>query len=266
MIIDTHCHLDIKDYDNLEEVIKNMEGNYMIASGYNLESNKHVIELVNKYDNIFGTIGLHPSDVTEDYESDLLFIESNINNPKIVGVGEIGLDYYWEKDNKELQKEVFIKQIELARKYNKTIVIHSREAILDTYNILNKYLGNNKAVLHCYSSNIEMAKRFKKFNIKFGIGGVLTFKNSSKLKEVVKELDLSDLLLETDSPYLTPEPYRGKKNEPSYTKYVAEAIAKIKEVEYEKVLEITTQNAITIWLEYIDMLKFRWYVRGELWS
>lgn len=245
MIIDTHCHLDIKDYDNLEEVIKNMEGNYMIASGYNLESNKHVIELVNKYDNIFGTIGLHPSDVTEDYESDLLFIESNINNPKIVGVGEIGLDYYWEKDNKELQKELFIKQIELARKYNKTIVIHSREAILDTYNILDEYLGNNKAVLHCYSSNIEMAKRFKKFNIKFGIGGVLTFKNSSKLKEVVKELDLSDLLLETDSPYLTPEPYRGKKNEPSYTKYVAEAIAKIKEVEYEEVLEITTQNAIS---------------------
>lgn len=245
MIIDTHCHLDIKDYDNLEEVIKNMEGNYMIASGYNLESNKHVIELVNKYDNIFGTIGLHPSDVTEDYESDLLFIESNINNPKIVGVGEIGLDYYWEKDNKELQKEVFIKQIELAKKYNKTIVIHSREAILDTYNILDEYLGNNKAVLHCYSSNIEMAKRFKRFNIKFGIGGVLTFKNSSKLKEVVKELDLSDLLLETDSPYLTPEPYRGKKNEPSYTKYVAEAIAKIKEVEYEKVLEITTQNAIS---------------------
>ena len=245
MIIDTHCHLDIKDYDNLEEVIKNMEGNYMIASGYNLESNKHVIELVNKYDNIFGTIGLHPSDVTEDYESDLLFIESNINNPKIVGVGEIGLDYYWEKDNKELQKEVFIKQIELARKYNKTIVIHSREAILDTYNILDEYLGNNKAVLHCYSSNIEMAKRFKKFNIKFGIGGVLTFKNSSKLKEVVKELDLSDLLLETDSPYLTPEPYRGKKNEPSYTKNVAEAISKIKEVEYEKVLEITTKNAIS---------------------
>ena len=245
MIIDTHCHLDIKDYDNLEEVIKNMEGNYMIASGYNLESNKHVIELVNKYDNIFGTIGLHPSDVTEDYESDLLFIESNINNPKIVGVGEIGLDYYWEKNNKELQKEVFIKQIELARKYNKTIVIHSREAILDTYNILDEYLGNNKAVLHCYSSNIEMAKRFKKFNIKFGIGGVLTFKNSSKLKEVVKELDLSDLLLETDSPYLTPEPYRGKKNEPSYTKYVAEAISKIKEVEYEKVLEITTKNAIS---------------------
>lgn len=245
MIIDTHCHLDIKDYDNLEEVIKNMDGNYMIASGYNLESNKHVIELINKYDNIFGTIGLHPSDVTEDYESDLLFIESNINNPKIVGVGEIGLDYYWEKDNKELQKEVFIKQIELARKYNKTIVIHSREAILDTYNILDEHLGNNKAVLHCYSSNIEMAKRFKKFNIKFGIGGVLTFKNSSKLKEVVKELDLSDLLLETDSPYLTPEPYRGKKNEPSYTKYVAEAIAKIKEVEYEKVLEITNQNAIS---------------------
>lgn len=245
MMIDTHCHLDIKDYENLEEVIKNMKSNYMIASGYNLESNKHVIELINKYDNIFGTIGLHPSDVTDNYNLDLAFIEENINNPKIVGIGEIGLDYYWEKDKKELQKEAFIKQIKLAKKYNKTIVIHSREAIMDTYNILEEYLGDNKAVLHCYSSNIDMAKRFKKFNIKFGIGGVLTFKNSAKLKEVVKELDLTDLLLETDSPYLTPEPYRGKKNQPCYIKYVADEIAKIKELETEKVLEITTQNAIS---------------------
>ena len=245
MMIDTHCHLDIKDYENLEEVIKNMEGNYMIASGYNLESNKHVIELINKYDNIFGTIGLHPSDVTDNYNLDLAFIEENINNPKIVGLGEIGLDYYWEKDKKELQKEAFIKQIKLAKKYNKTIVIHSREAIMDTYNILEEYLGDNKAVLHCYSSNIDMAKRFKKFNIKFGIGGVLTFKNSAKLKEVVKEVDLTDLLLETDSPYLTPEPYRGKKNQPCYIKYVADEIAKIKDIETEKVLEITTQNAIS---------------------
>ena len=245
MMIDTHCHLDIKDYENLEEVIKNMKGNYMIASGYNLESNKHVIELINKYDNIFGTIGLHPSDVTDNYNLDLAFIEENINNPKIVGIGEIGLDYYWEKDKKELQKEAFIKQIKLAKKYNKTIVIHSREAIMDTYNILEEYLGDNKAVLHCYSSNIDMAKRFKKFNIKFGIGGVLTFKNSAKLKEVVKELDLTDLLLETDSPYLTPEPYRGKKNQPCYVKYVVDEIAKIKDLETEKVLEITTQNAIS---------------------
>ena len=245
MMIDTHCHLDIKDYENLEEVIKNMKGNYMIASGYNLESNKHVIELINKYDNIFGTIGLHPSDVTDNYNLDLAFIEENINNPKIVGIGEIGLDYYWEKDKKELQKEAFIKQIKLAKKYNKTIVIHSREAIMDTYNILEEYLGDNKAVLHCYSSNIDMAKRFKKFNIKFGIGGVLTFKNSAKLKEVVKELDLTDLLLETDSPYLTPEPYRGKKNQPCYIKYVVDEIAKIKDLETEKVLEITTQNAIS---------------------
>ena len=217
----------------------------MIASGYNLESNKHVIELINKYDNIFGTIGLHPSDVTDNYNLDLAFIEENINNPKIVGLGEIGLDYYWEKDKKELQKEAFIKQIKLAKKYNKTIVIHSREAIMDTYNILEEYLGDNKAVLHCYSSNIDMAKRFKKFNIKFGIGGVLTFKNSAKLKEVVKEVDLTDLLLETDSPYLTPEPYRGKKNQPCYIKYVADEIAKIKDIETEKVLEITTQNAIS---------------------
>lgn len=244
-MIDTHCHLDEKDYSNIEEVVKRMDGNYMIVSGYNHESNMHVIDLISKYDNIYGTIGLHPSDVTESYMEELKYIEDNINNSKIVGIGEIGLDYYWEKDKKELQKSAFISQIKLAKKYNKTIVIHSREAIEDTFNILNEYLGSNKAVLHCYSSNIEMAKKFQKFNIKFGIGGVVTFKNSVKLKEVVKEMDIQYLLLETDSPYLTPEPYRGQKNEPCNIKYVAEEIAKIKSIDYETVLKETTFNAIS---------------------
>mgnify|MGYP003307933840 CR=1 FL=1 len=172
----------------------------------------------------------------------LKFIEENINNPKIVGIGEIGLDYYWVKDNKDKQIDLFIKQIELANKYNKTIVIHSRDAINDTYNILKEHL-KTKAVMHCYSSSLEMAKKFIDLGIKLGIGGVLTFKNSKTLKEVVENIDIKNILLETDSPYLTPEPYRGKKNEPYNVLYVAKKIAEIKNIELEEVLEITSKTA-----------------------
>lgn len=244
MMIDTHCHLDIDDYDDVEKVISNMNGNIMVASGCNMKTNMRVLELTEKYSNIFGTIGIHPDEIPSNIEEDLKFIEMCLNNPKIVGVGEIGLDYYWNKDNKNEQKSAFIKQIRLAKKYNKPIVIHSREAAEDTYNILRDNLGNTKAILHCYSSSLEMAKKFKQLGIKFGIGGVLTFKNSSKLQDIVKELDLNDLVLETDSPYLTPEPYRGKKNEPCNVIYVAKKIAELKNISVEEVLEITSQNAV----------------------
>lgn len=244
MMIDTHCHLDTKDYEDIDLVINNMNGNIMIASGCNMQTNKRVIELVNKYNNIYGTIGVHPEEITNDFEENLKFIEKNMNNPKIVGIGEIGLDYYWNKSNKEQQVDAFIKQIELAKKYNKPIVIHSREAIEETYNILRDNLGSIKATLHCYSSTLDMAKKFLKLGVNFGVGGVLTFKNSTKLQEFVKGIDIENFMLETDSPYLTPEPFRGKKNEPYNIIYVAKKIAEIKDIPLEKVLEITTQNAI----------------------
>ena len=243
MMIDTHCHLDIDDYENVEEIIKKMDGNYIIASGCNYETNKRVIELVNKYDNIFGTIGVHPNEIDSEIEKSIDYIKKNISNPKIVGIGEIGLDFHYDNINKELQKKYFIKQIELANENKKTIVVHSRDAALDTYDILKKYLGDNKAVLHCYSYSKEMAFDFIKMNIKLGIGGVLTFKNSNKLKDVVKNLDLDNFLLETDSPYLTPEPFRGNKNEPYNIIYVAQKIAEIKNVTVDEVLKKTTQNA-----------------------
>lgn len=244
MMIDTHCHLDIDDYEDVELVIKNMNDNIMIASGASLDGSKRVIELVNSYDNIYGTIGIHPSELDDMNNESLEYIENNLSNPKIVGVGEIGLDYYWDKENKEKQKEYFIKQIKLAKKYNKTIVIHSREASLDTVEIIKEYLNGYKVVMHCYSYSLETAKVLKKLGVKFGIGGVLTFKNSNKLKEVVEYLELSDILLETDSPYLSPEPYRGKKNEPKNVYLVAKEIAKIKNVEVDEVLKITTSNAL----------------------
>lgn len=245
MFIDTHCHLDRKYYENLNQIIDEMDNNIMIASGSDPISNKEVIKLVEKYPNIYGTLGLHP-EVADNYlDEDLEFIEDNISNSKIVAIGEIGLDYYYGKENIEKQKKLFQKQIELAIKFNKTIVIHSRDAFLDTYNMLKENnLENHKIVMHCYSYSLESAKMLEKMNIMFGIGGVLTFKNGQKLKEVVENIDITKLLLETDSPYLAPEPLRGKVNNPKNSYIVASKIAEIKNITIENVLDITTKNAI----------------------
>ena len=242
MMIDTHCHLCESDYDNLKEIINHMGNNIMICSGADNENNFSTIKLINEYDNIYGTIGFHPDEV-DNY--DLKFIEDNINNPKIVGIGEIGLDYYHDSD-KELQKELFIKQLDLARLYNKPVVIHSRDAAEDTFNILENY-KDLKIVLHCYGYSFDMAKKFLKLGCKFGIGGVLTFKNGKKLVEVVENIGIENLLLETDSPYLTPEPYRGSKNEPYNITFVAAKIAELKNMKIDEVFEITTKNACEIY-------------------
>ena len=244
MMIDTHSHIFKEDYDNISEVINNMKDNIIIVSGTNDETNKEVLELVSKYDNVYGTLGIHPSEIDKLTSSSFSFIEENLNNNKIIGVGEIGLDYYWVKDNKEAQKELFIKQIEIAKKYNKCVVVHTRDSIEDAYNIIKEY-KDIKFVIHCFSSSLEMANKFVKLGCKLGVGGVLTFKNSKKLKEVVENINIDNLLLETDSPYLTPEPHRGKKNEPYNIIYVAEEIARIKNISVSEVLKITTNNAIS---------------------
>lgn len=244
-MIDTHCHLDKENYEDVSDVIEEMKNDYMIASGYDIKTSENVCNLIKTYDNIFGSIGIHPSEVKKFKISDINLIENMISE-KIVAIGEIGLDYHWDKDNKEEQKEFFIAQIKLAQKYNLPIVIHCREAIEDTYNILERYLNGHKAVLHCYSGSYEMSLRFAKLGVKFGIGGVLTFKNSQKLTEVVEKMDISNFVLETDSPYLTPVPYRGKTNHPFYIKYVAEKIAEIKDLSFDEVIETTTKTACSI--------------------
>lgn len=245
MMIDTHCHLSKEDYEDVEKIIKNMENNIMIVSTASPSEIDEIIELCNQHDNIFGTIGIHPEFADTYKKEDLVKLESALKNPKIVGIGEIGLDYHYTKENKEIQKQLFITQIKLANKYNKTLVIHSRDAIEDTYNIIREYKNENiKCNMHCYSGSLEMAKKFIKLGVVLGIGGVLTFKNEKKLKEIVSSLDMENFILETDSPYLTPEPFRGHKNEPVNIKYVAAKISQLKGIEYTKVLEITTQNAI----------------------
>lgn len=241
MLIDTHCHLSNDDYDNLEEVIKEMNG-FMIASGCDDKTNKEVIELVNKYDNVYGTLGIHPEEIDNITSDSFKLIEDNLNNSKIVAIGEIGLDYYWTKDNIDKQKEIFEYQVRLALKYNMPIVVHSREAIQDTYDILKKY--KVKGSIHCFSSSLEMAKEFIKLGYKIGVGGTLTFKNSKKIQDIVKQLDLKDILLETDSPYLTPEPYRGKRNKPSNVYYVALKVSQLKNIDVDEVLKHTNNSAI----------------------
>jgi TatD DNase family protein len=245
MFVDTHCHIFKQYYKNVEEVIKRVEKNIIIVNGINDETNKEVIKLCDKYNNVYGTLGIHPSEIEGINEDSLFFIEEYLSHPKIVGIGETGLDYYWTKDNKEKQKELFIKQVKLAKKYNKAIVIHSRESIEDTYNILKKeYNNSGKIIMHCYSSSLEMAKKFINLGAMIGIGGVVTYKNANKIVDIVRNVDLNKILLETDSPFLSPEPNRGKENEPSNIEFIGKKIAEIKNISVEEVYKTTTANAV----------------------
>lgn len=242
MMIDTHSHILTKDYENIDEIVSRMKDNIIIASGYDYESNLEVIELCSKYPNVYGTIGFHPTELKNFNDDSLSILEEQLNNSKIVGIGEIGLDYHYDDTLKDLQKEVFIKQILLANKLCKPIVVHSRDAALDTYEILKSNL-NTPAIMHCYSYSLDMAKKFIDLGMYLGIGGVITFKNSVKLKEVVENIDIDRLVLETDSPYLSPEPFRGKKNEPYNVYYVAHKIAELKNIDVDIVFDRTTLNA-----------------------
>ena len=245
MYIDTHCHVLNDYYDDIDEIInkcKNNGVNKIIVSGCDIETNKEVLELVNKYDIIYGTIGFHPTELNDFKEEYFEFLEKNIMNEKIVGIGEIGLDYHYEDTDKNKQINVFTRQLEMAEKYNKPIIVHSRDSIQDTYNILSNY--KLKGSIHCFSGSVEMAKLFVKLGYKLGVGGIITYKNAKNIKEVVKNIDLSYILLETDSPYLSPEPYRGTKNDPSNIPIIAGAIADIRNVSKIDVARITTDNAI----------------------
>lgn len=246
MFVDTHCHLTNDNYENLDILIKKLGKNMVIVNGVDLDTSINAINVANTNKNVYAAIGIHPESADTYKDSDLAFIRKNLDNPNVVAIGEIGLDYYWRKDNIEKQQLLFKKQIEMALTYNKPIIVHSRDAIEDTYSILYEYYTKNqslRAVLHCYSSSKEMARKFLKMDVMFGIGGVLTFKNERKLKEVVKSLEMNRILLETDSPYLTPEPFRGQKNTPLNIPLIANKIAEIKGITTEEVLDITTKNA-----------------------
>ena len=243
MFIDSHCHLSKDDYDDIDKVIKEAtEANvkYLIISGCDKKSIKESLEIADKYDNIYLTLGYHPSEANVTTNDDLIELKEIVkNNSKVVGIGEIGLDYHCEKDNKDKQKELFINQIEIAKELNLPIVIHSRDAFQDTYDILKK--ANHKGVIHCFSGNKENAKMYSSIGYYFGIGGVLTF-NNSNLKETVKDISINRILFETDSPYLTPVPYRGKQNEPKYIPIIADELSKILKTEIDELSKIINEN------------------------
>lgn len=244
MYIDTHCHVLNEYYDDIEMVISECRNNdieKIIVNGCDINSNREVLELVSKYDIVYGAIGFHPTEL-DDFKGEYFkFLEDNLDNPKIVAVGEIGLDYHYDNTDKEKQVYIFKKQLDIASKYNKPIIVHSRDSIQDTYNILKKYRLTGS--IHCFSGSVEMAREFVKIGYKLGIGGIITYKNAKTIKEVVKDIDLSYILLETDSPYLTPSLYRGEDNSPKYIPIIANEIASIKGISNKEVAVTTTANA-----------------------
>ena len=248
MLFDTHVHLNAEQFsEDLEEVIDRARGEgvqNMVVVGFDRPTINKAMELVESYEFLYAAIGWHPVDAIDMTDQDLDWIEELSSHPKVVAIGETGLDYHWDKSPKDIQQEVFRKQISLAKKVKLPIVIHNREATQDIVDILQeedaKEVGG---IMHCYSGSPETARVCLDMNFLISLGGPVTFKNAKKPKEVAEEVPLEKLLIETDCPYLAPHPYRGKRNEPSYVKLVAEQIAELKGVTFEEVAEVTTRNA-----------------------
>ena len=242
-IIDSHVHLNLEQFDDdREEVFKRIEEklDFVVNIGFDLESSEKSIEYANKYPFIYAVIGFHPDEIEGYSDEAEKKLKELSKNPKVLAIGEIGLDYHWMTRPKEEQWDIFRKQLELARRVNKPVVIHTREAMEDTVNILNEF-PDITGILHCYPGSVETAKRMiDRFYL--GIGGVLTFKNARKLVEVVTEIPIEKLVIETDCPYMAPTPYRGQRNEPIYTEEVAKKIAELKNMSYEDVVRITNEN------------------------
>lgn len=252
MLIDTHVHLNADHYDeDLDEVIERAREagvTHFVVIGFDNKTIDRTMTLIDKYDDVYGVIGWHPVDAIDCQDEDLARIEELSQHPKIVGIGETGLDYHWDKSPKDVQKEIFIKQIEMAKRVNLPIVIHNRDATGDVVDILEEHGAEEiGGIMHAFSGSPEIADRVLKMNFMISLGGPVTFKNAKQPKEVAMHVPLDKLLVETDAPFLTPHPYRGKRNEPAYVKLVAEQIAELREVSYEEVAKATSENAKKIY-------------------
>ena len=248
MIIDTHAHYDDKAFnDDRHEALTSLYEKgveKVINAAASMRGCKRTLDLCKQYDFVYGMLGVHPDDVGELTEADMDFIKEHAANPKIVAIGEIGLDYHWDVAPHDVQKHWFLRQIQIARETGLPICVHSRDAAADTLAALREAKADEVGgVIHCYSYSAEIAKEYLAMGFYIGIGGVVTFKNGRKAKEVVDMLPMDRLLLETDAPYLAPEPFRGKRNESSYLSYVAATIAEIKRLTPDEVIRQTTRNA-----------------------
>lgn len=243
MYIDTHAHIYKEYFDDINLIINNSKSKKVekiINCATDFKNFDEIIELSKFNSGVYFTLGIHPEEINEeDYLNLEIYIKENLNNPKFLGIGEIGLDYFHNSDNIDIQKKIFIYQLNLATKYNFPIIVHSREATKDTLDILKKY--KLKGIIHCFSGSVEVAKEYIKLGYKIGIGGLVTFKNCN-LKEKIEAIGIKNIVLETDSPYITPEPFRGSKNEPSNIPLISKKIAEILCISDKNVEDITTEN------------------------
>lgn len=247
MIFDTHAHYDDEqfqeDRDALLEAMPSLGVGTIVNVSATYESCLHAVELAKKYPHVYAAVGIHPDEVGVLDEEKFAKMREFFKEDKVVAVGEIGLDYYWDNESHEVQRKWFVRQLELAKELNLPVVIHSRDAAADTMYVMENYAKDLEGVIHCYSYSKEMAEEYVRMGFYIGIGGVVTFKNSKKMKEVVGVVPLERILLETDCPYLAPEPFRGKRNQSSYLLYVAEQIAELKGISAEEVIATTEENA-----------------------
>ena len=248
MIFDTHAHYDDEAFDeDRDEVLTSLRKRgvgTVVNVGASMEGSRRSVSLSEEYEFVYSAVGVHPDEVGELREEDMEWMREQLQKPKVVAVGEIGLDYYWDKEGHDLQKKWFLRQLELAKELKKPVIIHSREAAADTMELLKaNYHGEMPMVMHCYSYSMEMAREYRKMGLYLGIGGVLTFKNAKKLKETVLESPMEYLFLETDCPYLAPVPNRGKRNDSGMLKYVVQELAALKGITPEEVIRITEENA-----------------------
>lgn len=249
MLFDTHTHINTMKYNGgIEKFVADAQANgikKMICVGYDIKTSLEAIDLAYRFPGVvYASVGIHPTETNNITDSDLAQLDTMLNEPCVVALGEIGLDYHWDTVKPDIQKDIFIKQLTIARKNDKPVIIHCREAIKDTYDILkNNDVANIGGIMHSYAGSSEMACEFIKLNLLISISGVITFKNNKKTPEVVRAIDLENLLLETDCPYLTPEPFRGKTNYPWYTLYVAQKIAEEKNLTVDEVTKKTYENA-----------------------
>lgn len=243
MIIDTHCHVYKSEMENAEEIIKEAAENdiHLILNGTDAQSNEEILELAGKHENVHAALGYFHTLADEITDDDISLLDRLLCNDNVVAVGEIGLDYYHTKDNKDQQKELFERMLNLAEKHNLPAIVHSRKAMQDTYDILKRHdvVGS----LHCYQGSGEMAVEFIKLGFYIGIGGLITHKNNKKAGKTLKKIDINHVLVETDSPYLTPEERRGEKNTPLNLKCVTRKIAEELGMPEDEVIAITTENA-----------------------
>lgn len=248
MIFESHAHYDDEAFNEDRETLlaQMREGGieYIVNVGASIQTSQNTVELTERYDFIYGALGVHPNEAAEFNEEKLMWLKEKSKLPKIVAIGEIGLDYYWEEPSHDVQKKWFERQLELAKEVKLPVIIHSRDAARDTFDLMKALHAEEcGGVVHCFSYTKEMAREALALGFFIGVGGVVTFSNAKKLKEAIEYIPLESILLETDCPYLAPAPNRGKRNSSLNLPYIAKQIAELKSISYEQVVEITNQNA-----------------------